>query len=105
MSDISKLSTEGEHISTTYSKEVIQQAEIEIKYERYIEKELMMANKMAKLEDLKINPEFDYERLKSISIEARLKLKKIKPETLGQASRVSGVSPADISVLMVHLGR
>lgn len=105
MSDISKLSTAGEHISTTYSKEVIQQAEIEIKYERYIEKELMMANKMAKLEDLKINPEFDYEKLKSISIEARLKLKKIKPETLGQASRVSGVSPADISVLMVHLGR
>lgn len=105
MDDIAKLSTIGSNISTTYSKEVIQQTEIEVKYERYIEKELMMANKMTKLEDLKINPEFDYESLSSISIEARHKLKKVKPQTLGQASRVSGVSPADISVLMVHLGR
>ncbi len=85
--------------------EVIEQTEIKVKYERYIEKELLMAEKLSKFDDLKINPDFEYEKLKSISIEARQKLKKIKPQTLGQASRISGVSPSDISVLMIHLGR
>ncbi|GGD66181.1 tRNA uridine 5-carboxymethylaminomethyl modification enzyme MnmG [Emticicia aquatilis] len=88
-----------------YDDEVIEQAVIHIKYESYIEKELLMAEKMSRLEDLNINPNFDYEKLLSISIEARQKLKKIKPQTLGQASRISGVSPADISVIMIHLGR
>lgn len=103
--DIADLSTVASDIYTKKTLEGIQQAEIEVKYERYIEKELIMAQKMTKLEDLKINPEFDYTLLQSISIEARHKLSKIKPQTLGQASRVSGVSPADISVLMIHLGR
>ena len=88
-----------------YDEEIIEQAVINIKYESYIEKELLMAEKMARLEDLNINPNFDYEKLLSISIEARQKLKNIKPQTLGQASRISGVSPSDISVIMIHLGR
>lgn len=88
-----------------YDEEVIEQAVINIKYESYIEKELLMVEKMTRLENLNINPNFDYEKLLSISIEARQKLKKIKPQTLGQASRISGVSPSDISVIMIHLGR
>jgi tRNA uridine 5-carboxymethylaminomethyl modification enzyme len=89
----------------TFDEEIIEQAVIHVKYESYIEKELMMVQKMARLEDLKINPDFNYDVLTSVSIEARQKLKKTKPETLGQASRISGVSPADISVIMIHLGR
>jgi tRNA uridine 5-carboxymethylaminomethyl modification enzyme len=94
-----------ENIVNEYTKDELEQTEIKIKYEKYIEKELMLAEKLTKFDDLKINPEFDYENLKSISIEARQKLKKLKPITLGQASRISGVSPADISVIMLHLGR
>ncbi len=88
-----------------FDEETIEQAVIHVKYESYIEKELLMVDKMSRLEDLQINPNFDYERLTSVSIEARQKLKKIKPQTLGQASRISGVSPADISVIMIYLGR
>lgn len=88
-----------------FDKESIECAEIEIKYEGYIHKEKEMADKMQKLEEIKINPDYDYTLVKSISIEARQKLLKIKPATLGQASRISGVSPADIAVLMVHMGR
>ncbi len=88
-----------------FDEETIEQAVIHVKYESYIEKELLMVEKMSRLEDLQINPNFDYDRLTSVSIEARQKLKKIKPQTLGQASRISGVSPADISVVMIHLGR
>jgi tRNA uridine 5-carboxymethylaminomethyl modification enzyme len=94
-----------ENIVGQYTKDELEQTEIRIKYEKYIEKELLLAEKLTKFDDLKINPDFDYENLKSISIEARQKLKKLKPITLGQASRISGVSPADISVIMLHLGR
>ena len=94
-----------ETIVNDYTKDELEQTEIKIKYEKYIEKELLLAEKLTKFDDLKINPDFDYENLKSISIEARQKLKKLKPITLGQASRISGVSPADISVIMLHLGR
>ena len=92
-------------IISNYEEDELEQTEIKIKYEKYIEKELLLAEKLTKFDDLKINPDFDYENLKSISIEARQKLKKIKPITLGQASRISGVSPADVSVIMLHLGR
>jgi tRNA uridine 5-carboxymethylaminomethyl modification enzyme len=85
--------------------DVQEQIEIEIKYEHYIAKERLLVERTAKMEDLKINPDFDYSALKAISFEGREKLKKIKPQTIGQASRISGVNPADISVLMVHLGR
>jgi tRNA uridine 5-carboxymethylaminomethyl modification enzyme len=88
-----------------YNKDFIEFSEISIKYEGYIKREKDMANKMNRLEDIKINPNFDYEKLKSLSFEAREKLKKIKPITIGQASRISGVSPSDISVLLIYMGR
>ncbi|MCB0511962.1 MAG: tRNA uridine-5-carboxymethylaminomethyl(34) synthesis enzyme MnmG, partial [Bacteroidetes bacterium] len=88
-----------------YEVEFLEQAEINIKYEGYIEKEFEQVRKMEKLEDYKLKPDFDYAQIKSLSIEGRQKLNKIKPLTIGQASRISGVSPADISVLMVYLGR
>ncbi|PLK46412.1 tRNA uridine-5-carboxymethylaminomethyl(34) synthesis enzyme MnmG [Emticicia sp. TH156] len=102
---IRNLSDEINSYLNAYDDEVLEQAVIHVKYESYIEKELLMADKMSKLENLNIVPNIDYDKLTSISIEARQKLKKLKPQTLGQASRISGVSPADISVLMVHLGR
>ena len=88
-----------------YSEELLFLADVEIKYESYIIKERELANKMQNLENHRINPNFDYNKIKSLSAEAREKLFKIKPETLGQASRISGVSPADISILMVYLGK
>ena len=88
-----------------YDKREIEQAEIQIKYEAYIDRENKSSEKMKSLESLKINPQFDYKKITSLSAEAKEKLLTIKPETLGQASRISGVSPADISILMVYLGR
>jgi tRNA uridine 5-carboxymethylaminomethyl modification enzyme len=88
-----------------YSKEILREAEILIKYENYIEKEKSLAQKMLDLEDIKLSSDFDYNFLQSLSIEARQKLTKIKPATIGQASRISGISPSDISVLLIFLGR
>ena len=88
-----------------YDKETIEQAEIKIKYESYFEKEREVVERMKKMEDKEINPEFNYNTMVSLSKEAREKLMKIKPRTLGQASRISGVTPSDISVLMVHISR
>lgn len=87
------------------SEDAILQAEILMKYEGYIEKEKEMADKMKKLEHIRLNPDYNYQILSSLSKEAREKLGKLKPASLGQASRISGVSPADISVLLVHFGR
>lgn len=86
-------------------EEVIEQAEVQVKYSGYIEKERNNADKLTRLEDVKIPEFFDYSKLKSMSIEARQKLDKIRPVTISQASRISGVSPADISVLLIHMGR
>lgn len=102
---IAEMSEEYRAFKNNYSAESIEQAEIKVKYERYIEKENELAMKMDRLEELNINPDFDYHSLLSISIEARQKLSKIKPSTIGQAGRISGVSPSDISVLLVKLGR
>jgi tRNA uridine 5-carboxymethylaminomethyl modification enzyme len=88
-----------------YDQETVEQAEIKVKYESYFEKELEIVDKMKRMEDQVINTEFNYRELISLSKEAREKLMKIKPRTLGQASRISGVSPSDISVLMVHMSR
>lgn len=88
-----------------FEPEFIESAEIEMKYESYIGKEVELVQKMNRLEDIKLSAEFDYHQLKSLSMEARMKLSKIKPTSLGQASRISGVSPADVSVLLVHMGR
>lgn len=90
---------------SAYDEKTIEQAEIKIKYESYFEKELEIVNKMKKMEDKEINPLFNYNEIISLSKEAREKLIRIKPSTLGQASRISGVSPSDVSVLMVHISR
>jgi len=86
------------------SEDELEGAEINIKYESYIGKEPEIVNKLSKFEEKSLRPDFNYNDLKSLSIEAREKLNKIKPGTIGQASRISGVSPADISVLIVFLG-
>ena len=88
-----------------YSVNTTEQAEIQIKYETYIDKEKKLAEKIQSLDQYRINPEFDYHQIEALSAEAREKLKKVKPATIGQASRISGVSPADISILMVFLGK
>ena len=85
--------------------EVIEQAEIQVKYSGYIEKEKQNADKLTRLEDVKIPENFDFDKIKSMSYEAREKLKKIRPVTISQASRISGVAPSDISILLIHMGR
>ena len=87
------------------SKEAIEQAEIKIKYGGYIDKEAEAAKKLNKLEDIKIPEEFDYDKLHSISTEGKEKLNEIKPVSIGQASRISGVSPSDINILLIYMGR
>jgi tRNA uridine 5-carboxymethylaminomethyl modification enzyme len=86
-------------------REVSEQAEIQMKYEGYINKEQVIADKLTRLEDLIIFEDIDYHRLTSLSTEAREKLDKVRPKTIGQASRISGINPSDISVLMVYMGR
>lgn len=88
-----------------FNREELEQAEIKIKYEPYLEREEKLAAKIESLEDYRIMPDFDYDRVKALSSEAREKLKKIRPATIGQMSRISGVSPADVSVLSVYLGK
>jgi tRNA uridine 5-carboxymethylaminomethyl modification enzyme len=88
-----------------YCDEIVEETEIRIKYEGYIGKEDEMAQKLERLENIGLSEDFDYHRLIALSFEAREKLSRIKPRSLGQASRISGVSPADISILLVHLGR
>ncbi len=88
-----------------FEREFIELAEINMKYEGYIQKEQDMVAKVNRLEDMRLQEDFDYRAVHALSIEARDKLSKAKPRTLGQASRISGVSPADVSVLLVHLGR
>jgi tRNA uridine 5-carboxymethylaminomethyl modification enzyme len=88
-----------------YPEEVLEQGEIIVKYEPYIDREQKLAEKIEGLENFKIKSDFDYDRVKALSSEAREKLKKVKPETIGQMSRISGVSPADVSVLSVYLGK
>ena len=87
------------------SKEAIEQAEIKIKYGGYLDKEAEAAKKLSKLEDIKIPEEFDYDKLHSISTEGKEKLNEIKPVSIGQASRISGVSPSDINILLIYMGR
>ncbi len=88
-----------------FDKEILEQVEIQLKYDTYIEKEKELVNKMSQLEDLVIPESFDYEKLISLGSEAKQKFKKIKPRTLGQASRISGVNPSDVQILMVYMGR
>jgi tRNA uridine 5-carboxymethylaminomethyl modification enzyme len=83
----------------------MEQSEIQVKYEGYIQRERENAEKMTRLENVRLGEQIDYHSIQSLSMEARQKLSKLKPATLGQASRISGISPADISVLMIYLGR
>ena len=86
-------------------EKVIEQAEIQIKYSGYINKEIEVAKKLKRLENIVIPKNFDYSKLSSLSSEAKEKLIKINPQTISQASRISGINPSDISVLLVSLGR
>ena len=85
--------------------DLLERTEIEIKYTGYINREKIIADKIRRLEDIEIHPSIDYSKLTSISIEGRQKLERVRPKTIGQASRISGVSPSDINVLLVHIGR
>jgi tRNA uridine 5-carboxymethylaminomethyl modification enzyme len=92
-------------IENEMSRDEVEMTEIRVKYEGYIKKEHEIAGKLKRLEHIELHADFDYSRLSALSTEARQKLSSIKPSNIGQASRISGVSPADISVLMVYLGR
>jgi tRNA uridine 5-carboxymethylaminomethyl modification enzyme len=105
MAELKKLDKQIEERLSKYSEEIQQQVEIALKYESYIEREQKLAEKIESLEYYTIKPDFDYDRVKALSSEAREKLKRIKPETIGQMSRISGVSPADVSILTVYLGK
>jgi len=108
LEDIRSSVTKCEEFTKTLGSnatESLEEAEILIKYEGYINKEQEIADKLSKFENIELHEDFDYQSLKSISYEAREKLSNIKPKTIGQASRISGVSPSDISVIIVYLGR
>ena len=104
---ISKLDTAqmNKAVDDNYKREVLDSSEISIKYKGYIQREQQMADKIMRLENLVIPEDFDFDKVESLSIECRQKLKKYSPRTIAQASRISGVSPADISVLLVYFGR
>ncbi len=106
MDHMMRLSSVSEYVSNhTLNAEILEQAEVQVKYSGYIEKEKNNADKLQRLENIKIPEDFDYTKLKSLSSEAREKLQEIRPITISQASRISGVSPSDVSVLLVFLGR
>ena len=103
--DLRTLHPELDRFIGQYHPEVQEQVEIGLKYETYIDREQKLAEKIGSLENFCISPDFDYTRIQALSAEGREKLMRVKPETLGQASRISGVSPSDISVLTIYLGR
>jgi tRNA uridine 5-carboxymethylaminomethyl modification enzyme len=106
LEDILKFEKVKEYVAMNdLDREILEQAEIQVKYSGYIEKERNNADKLTRLEDVKIPENFDYNKIKSMSIEAKQKLSKIRPITISQASRISGVSPSDISVLLIYMGR
>ena len=92
-------------IDNSIDADIIEQTEIQVKYSGYIQKEKNNADKLNRLENISIPSNFDYSKLKSLSYEAREKLSAIQPTSISQASRISGVSPSDVSVLLVHMGR
>ena len=98
-------SLEAYNTEDRFLRECLEEAEIQIKYESYIEKEDELADKLRRLENIKLPKDFDFHELQSLSYESREKLNRYQPETLGQASRISGISPADINVLAIYLGR
>ncbi len=105
VNELKMLDKDLESYLSGFAQDVLEQAEIQIKYDSYIEKERQMVEKLSNMEDFKIPQKFDYLQVPALSAEGRQKLNKIRPITLGQASRISGVSPADLSILTVYLGR
>jgi tRNA uridine 5-carboxymethylaminomethyl modification enzyme len=105
INDLAKHCMDLKNTVSVLDEDTIMQAEILMKYEGYIEREKENAEKVAKLDNYKIKPDFDFKSIVSLSLEARDKWTKLRPATIGQASRISGINPADISVLLVHLGR
>lgn len=105
INDLAKTDTQIQKLIADIDKETIEQAEILMKYEGYIQREKENADKLRRLEELKINPDFNYNTITSLGREAIEKLKKFKPATIGQASRISGINPADVNVLLIHMGR
>ena len=93
------------NIKESLKGDILESVELEVKYAGYIEREKIIAEKLKRLDYIKLNDDIDYAQFKSLSTEARQKLNKIKPKTIGQASRISGVSPSDINVLLLFLGR
>lgn len=105
LSEIQGKISKVEELLAPFNKESIEQAEIQTKYQVYIDKEKDLVNRMRQLEDLEIPEHFDYQRIISLGSEAREKLNRVRPKTLGQASRISGINPADVQILMVYMGR
>ncbi|MCH6199147.1 tRNA uridine-5-carboxymethylaminomethyl(34) synthesis enzyme MnmG [Aquiflexum sp. LQ15W] len=105
LAELMNLDQDLNHYLSKYKKEVLEQAEIQIKYDSYIDKEQQMVEKLNNMENYKIPVQFDYLTITALSAEGKQKLNKVRPETLGQASRISGVTPADLSILTVYLGR
>ncbi|HEX2609270.1 MAG TPA: tRNA uridine-5-carboxymethylaminomethyl(34) synthesis enzyme MnmG [Flavisolibacter sp.] len=105
LSALSKEVPQVAQLLEDYTQEAIEQSEIQTKYQVYIGKEKELVDKMRQLEDLEIPQSFDYQRIISLGVEAREKLNKIRPRTLGQASRISGINPSDVQILMVYMGR
>ena len=103
--DLKKIHPRLQDYLSVYPDDILDQVEIQVKYENYIDKEKQLAMKMEQLENKKIRSNFDYNSVTALSAEARQKLNSIQPQTIGQASRISGVSPADISILMVYLAK
>ena len=104
--EVGSLSDDGNRLNIVLRrKEIIDSVEIGIKYKGYIEREKSIAEKISRLEDLKIPQDFNFDKVSGLTIECRQKLARYKPATIAQASRISGVSPSDISVLLVYFGR
>ena len=99
------LSRANDQIEAEYRDQIVSSVETAIKYRGYIEREERQAEKLARLEYIRIPSDFEFDSIASLSIESRQKLKRYKPETIAQASRIPGVSPADVSVLLVYFGR
>lgn len=105
LKQLRSLTPELEGYFSKYNQEILEQSEVSVKYETYIDKEQKLAERIQSLDGQPLKSDFDYDQITALSAEAKEKLKKIKPETIGQASRISGVSPADISILMIYMGK
>ena len=103
--DLRKALPELDSFLSNHDQEIVESAEIKIKYAGYIRREQEQVDRLSRLESVRLYHDLDYHQLESLSSEAREKLSRIRPETIGQASRISGVSPSDVSVLLVHMGK